>query len=766
MILSATSAQHVESDKEANPFADNVEFLEAKSRVVMLLLERASLIRKSSLSGGTDGDSTGGNAAPGRVRQRALFNASEPDLRGFASALDDVCRRLAELREQNRSRLEVSAPDDVPFLSLAGQFKLDGASQDVIWLLFFKATCTDFRQRFRDFKRANFDGMNPDDMYVGDVLSVLFPGDFGRQLTARKLFSTDSPLLGRHLVEAPYRINGNFSVLEQELQLPSRIIRWISGDNNQYSVEVPFIAERPDTQLSHVILPDAVIDPVLKLVEGHDEYVRLRKTIGIDAVVQYGRAVVILEYGPSGTGKTLLARAISNHTGKPLISLPPDNSDDRFPPRRPGNRDREHLSMLFREGQLQNGIVFIDECEDLCRKDSALLKELLIELERSEALVIMATNQPKALAPAIDRRITLKVPFEVPSRTLRKRIWELLLPKDVPLADDVDLESLARTYPFSGGYIKNAVLTALNLALSRSLDQNVLVTHADLEEAARLQERHVGPLLTLRKLKTPRLGLSDCVVSERELTRLESITRMARNYSAVMSRWGWHGRVIQARSRGLKVLFCGECYECAVEAAEAVAGERAVRIDQVQLHRIISMNDVQRLRSREKEAERFQIADVFSKSADSGHLMLLSDERGIMGRAAANADTDTLHEFFDELAAFEGTVIVVSSSKKVKLPEWGEVFHEKLRFGKPDARARAVYWRRALNSSIPLAKDVDPEGLAVAYELDFGKIQAVVHKACLLKAGDDPQGELDAGTIRRAVESVCHRGVHGEPLFG
>jgi len=764
MILSATSAQHVESDKEVNPFTDNVEFLEAKSREVMLLLERASLIRKSSLSGGTDGDSTGGNTAPGRVRQQALFQVDLGEHEAATlAAVRGVEKELGQLREENLVRMEASAPDDIPFLALARQFRLDQASQDVIWLLFFKAISPDFHQKFRDFKRSKFESMNLDDMYVGDVLDMLFPGDFRGQLAARRLFSTDSTLVDRHLIEAPYASSNSSSILELEVVLPSRIIQWISGDDNQYAGEQPFLIERPDTQLSQVVLPDSVVEPVLKLVERYDEYVRLRKSVGIDSVVHYGRAVVILEHGPSGTGKTLLARAISNHTGKPLISLPCGPHAEQGPPGYRGNRDRERLSMLFREGQLQNGIVFIDECENTCGKGTPLAREFLLELERSEALVIMTTNQPATLPTALDRRITLKVPFELPSPSLRKKIWELLLPTDVPLADDVDL---ARNYTFSGGYIKNAVLTALNWALSRSLGRDMLITQSDLEEAARLQERHIGPRLSLRTLCTPRLRLSDCVVSQSELARLELLTKTAQNYREVARRWGWRDRITKTRSRGLKALFYGDGFEAAVEAAEAVAGELGVRVDQIQLHEVVKVHEIStgRHRHSDKEYDVFLLGDIFSLSAESGHLMVLLDEWDVLKHVNGGPAYDTLFSLFNKLAAFDGTVIVVSAWANAKLPKWAEAFHEKVRFGKPDIRARAVYWRRALNSSIPLARSVKPEKLAGLYDLGFDEIQSAVYKACLIKAAEDPHGKLDAGTIKHAVESL-RRDERG-PLFG
>lgn len=734
------------------PFTDNVEFLERKSDEVMLLLERASRLRSGESSGTASRGAGGGTAPRGPISGNpAGDKGAVPD--SSPAGIREVTSRLEALRAETRARLRLSDPGDIPFINLLQQFNLDPTSQDVIWLLFFRATSADFGQKLNGSGLSGSHRASGPTMNIGDILAILYPGDFRAQLAARGVFGADEPLLGRHLIRAPYGMHNRFSILELEVVLAGRIIQWISGDRNEYAAELPFVIERPTTTLDQVILPESVIEPVLKLIGRHREYVELRKQLGLDSVIEYGRAVVILEYGPPGTGKTLLARAISHYTGRPLVSLPV-RMPQFFMPEMLGGEEREDLGTLFREAQLQGGIVFIDECEDICGKQSHSLKEFLVELEKSEALVIMTTNRPEDLSPAMDRRITLKVPFQVPAPPLRRKIWELLLPKTIQLADDVDLDYLAKSYALAGGYIKNAVQTALNLALHRSIEGSIQLTQADLEEAAQLQERQVAGAATLRKLVTPRLRLADCACSQVEFDRLERVVRTARNYREVLERWGWRKRGGHARSRGFKVLLNGPCYASCVEAAHAVAGELATRMNEVSLHHLISMAGEHGHGGKERDTQIIRIADVFLLSADSGHLLLLLDPRGLLGHNHVWAEDPNIWEFFDALAAFDGTAIVVSHAKKIRLPDWAAVFHEAVQFGTPDVRSRTVYWRRALDGAIPLAADVQPERLAESYKLDFETIQAIVHKACLLKAADDPNGPLDLDAIRRAADSV------------
>ena len=68
---------------------------------------------------------------------------------------------------------------------------------------------------------------------------------------------------------------------------------------------------------------------------------------------------------------------------------------------------------------------------------------------------------------------------------MRKKLWLKLLPKQLPLDDDVCIEKLSAT-DLSGGEIKNVVLNAARFALSR--DAKGPVRMKDFQAALRLEE--------------------------------------------------------------------------------------------------------------------------------------------------------------------------------------------------------------------------------------------------------------------------------------
>ncbi len=235
----------------------------------------------------------------------------------------------------------------------------------------------------------------------------------------------------------------------------------------------------------------------------------------------------------------------------------------------------------------------------------------------------MATNRPEELAPALDRRFTLKIPFQMPDAAQRRRIWEVHIPKDVPVADDVDVEYLACAYPLAGGYIKNAVLTAVNLALSRDASKNFLLRQVDLEKAAQLQERHVGGACLYREIVNPRITLDDALISESEREASQRLVRMVRNYRNLVRKCSWNGKLASNPVRGIRALFHSISLEPPLQAVEGMAGQLGISMNRVLLHRVIEDSDVLR---------KSKIAELFSTFSGTGQLLVLVDDRDFLNR--------------------------------------------------------------------------------------------------------------------------------------
>jgi SpoVK/Ycf46/Vps4 family AAA+-type ATPase len=177
------------------------------------------------------------------------------------------------------------------------------------------------------------------------------------------------------------------------------------------------------------------------------------------------------------------------------------------------------LRGLFREASMNNALIFFDECENIFRARSLgndrMLNTMLTEIERHSGIVFLATNLAYELDEAMHRRITCIIEYRLPDATMRKQIWMNLLSSSSAnddtssryrLAEDVDLDVIAMKYELTGGFIKNAVLSALLCSLHRD-EAHPILYQSDLISGCNLQMRGSMIQRSFEDKVHPKLGL-------------------------------------------------------------------------------------------------------------------------------------------------------------------------------------------------------------------------------------------------------------------
>lgn len=202
---------------------------------------------------------------------------------------------------------------------------------------------------------------------------------------------------------------------------------------------------------------------------------------------------VVLLVGPPGTGKALISKAVAGQAGVPFFSISGSEFVEMFV-----GVGASRVRDLFNQARsAAPAIIFIDEIDAVGRHRGAgigggndereqTLNQILVQMdgfdERTNVIVIAATNRPDVLDPALLRpgRFDHRVALDLADARGREAILKVHL-KGKPILGDVDVPTLAKqTHGFSGADLANLVSEAAILAVRQEKQGIGLL---DLEEA-------------------------------------------------------------------------------------------------------------------------------------------------------------------------------------------------------------------------------------------------------------------------------------------
>lgn len=220
------------------------------------------------------------------------------------------------------------------------------------------------------------------------------------------------------------------------------------------------LREKPNVRFDDIAgLDDVKQEIQLKMIYpfAHPE---LAQRYGVDV----GGGVLL--FGPPGTGKTMIAKAIACELDATIFVVSPAQLMSKWV----GEAEQNVKKLFEAAKQEEKSVIFLDEIEALVparrSNDSTVMQrvvpQILQELEgfdrrAGRALLFLgATNEPWSLDPAVLRpgRFDAKIYVPLPDAAARFRLFEIYLSR-LPLDDDVDLAALVeRTAGYSGADIK------------------------------------------------------------------------------------------------------------------------------------------------------------------------------------------------------------------------------------------------------------------------------------------------------------------------
>ena len=237
-----------------------------------------------------------------------------------------------------------------------------------------------------------------------------------------------------------------------------------------------FTGENPTVTFDDVAGVDEAKHELSEVVEFLREP---EKFISLGARIPKG----VLMVGPPGSGKTLMAKAVSGEAGVPFFSISGSEFVEMFV-----GVGASRVRDLFEQAKRSSPcIVFVDEIDAVGRHRGAglggshdereqTLNQILVEMDGFDTdtnlIVIAATNRPDILDPALLRpgRFDRRVVLDRPDRVGREQILEVHV-RGMPIGPDVDLNKISQQTPgFVGADIENLVNEAAILAARRNKD--------------------------------------------------------------------------------------------------------------------------------------------------------------------------------------------------------------------------------------------------------------------------------------------------------
>ena len=409
---------------------------------------------------------------------------------------------------------------------------------------------------------------------------------------------------------------------------------------------------------------------VREMVELPIRYPELFVQLGIDPPKG------ILFHGPPGSGKTLIARAVAQEAGCHFISVNgPEVIQQHY------GESEAHLRRIFEEAQqYPASIIFLDEVDAIAPNRETVLgdveKRVVAQLlslmdglnSRGQVVVIAATNLPNNIDPALRRpgRFDREIAINPPDRTGRHEILRIHT-RSMPLADDVDLEQIAKiTHGFLGADLaalcrEAAMLCARDVVIEHRLGQPGRETgiSAGIRVAMHHFERARGEidLSTTRQVvaEIPSVGWSD-------VGGLEQIRQILRDVVEAPLRYGERFRSTNI-SPPTGVLLTGRPGTGKTLVARALAAESGINF--------IAVNAPELLSKWVGDSEK-GIRDIFKRARQAAPVIVYFDEidsiapvrgRGEGGGQIAERMVGQFLLEMDAIAEVPGVVVLAASNR-------------------------------------------------------------------------------------------------------
>lgn len=190
----------------------------------------------------------------------------------------------------------------------------------------------------------------------------------------------------------------------------------------------------------------------------------------------------ILLFGPPGTGKTMLAKAVATEAGANFINISMSSITSKWF----GEGEKYVKAVFSLASKIAPSVVFVDEVDSMLgRRENPGEHEAMRKMKNEfmvnwdglrtkdteRVLVLAATNRPFDLDEAVIRRLPRRLMVSLPDAHNRAKILKVILAKE-ELSSDVDFDAIANmTDGYSGSDLKNLCVAAAHRPIREILER-------------------------------------------------------------------------------------------------------------------------------------------------------------------------------------------------------------------------------------------------------------------------------------------------------
>lgn len=334
--------------------------------------------------------------------------------------------------------------------------------------------------------------------YLIDLIS----NDDYEKIKYRSLLEESSTLISKNLVDYD-EVLTPFGGINRNFYIPDEVLYKISHPTKKGSsvakiklesiIKEQEIFELINTTktLDDVVLAEKTKETLNALLKQVDKNVinRLKawgikdKKRGIDAKIIF--------YGIAGTGKTLTALALAKSLKKDVLSFDCSKILSMYI----GESEKNVRNIFDKYNEIKEQsktepVLLLNEADQFLSSRSSgtgssadkmhnqMQNIFLEQIERFDGILIATTNLLENLDKAFSRRFNYKIEFLKPNKDQRIALWKKLLPANLPLEKDFDIEKIAK-HELTGGQIE---LVIKNTAYKLAIQENAVFKLSDFEE--------------------------------------------------------------------------------------------------------------------------------------------------------------------------------------------------------------------------------------------------------------------------------------------